>query len=117
MPDTLISRGRPLVSATPRPIVITIDGPAGTGKSSVARALARDYALSVVGNPLPGLAEPVSILRALVLSMRRPLGRPFSIWHVRRNSEMLVALLARKVLRLPIRTISVGPGRNQVVLR
>jgi cytidylate kinase len=34
-------RGRPLVIKTPRPIVITIDGPAGTGKSSVARALAR----------------------------------------------------------------------------
>lgn len=33
-------RGRPLVINTPRPIIITIDGPAGTGKSSVARALA-----------------------------------------------------------------------------
>ncbi|MFN0131961.1 MAG: (d)CMP kinase [Phycisphaerales bacterium] len=45
MPETLISRGRPLVCATPRPIVITIDGPAGTGKSSVARALARRLGL------------------------------------------------------------------------
>ncbi len=76
-----------------------------TTAAAVARALARDYALRVVGEPLPGLPEPLSILRALVLSLRRPLGRPFSIWHVRRNSEMLVALLARKVLRLPIRTI------------
>jgi cytidylate kinase len=33
-------RGRPLVIHTTRPIIITIDGPAGTGKSSVARALA-----------------------------------------------------------------------------
>src|SRR5437763_3161274 len=38
-------RGRPLVSKTPRPIVITIDGPAGTGKSSVARALAKRLGL------------------------------------------------------------------------
>ena len=37
---TRTSRGRPLVIHTTRPIVITIDGPAGTGKSSVARALA-----------------------------------------------------------------------------
>ena len=33
-------RGRPLVITTPRPIIIAIDGPAGTGKSSVARELA-----------------------------------------------------------------------------
>jgi cytidylate kinase len=38
--QTRASRGRPLVIHTTRPIVITIDGPAGTGKSSVARALA-----------------------------------------------------------------------------
>src|SRR5262245_49785432 len=38
-------RGRTLVIHTPRPIVITIDGPAGTGKSSVARALARRLGL------------------------------------------------------------------------
>ena len=38
-------RGRPLVINTPRPIIITIDGPAGTGKSSVARALAKRLGL------------------------------------------------------------------------
>lgn len=38
-------RGRPLVIHTSRPIIITIDGPAGTGKSSVARALARRLGL------------------------------------------------------------------------
>ena len=55
-PDTAISRSvlfRELRSADPRknvfrldqPIIITIDGPAGTGKSSVARALARRLGL------------------------------------------------------------------------
>jgi CMP/dCMP kinase len=38
-------RGRPLVIHTTRPIIIAIDGPAGTGKSSVARALARRLGL------------------------------------------------------------------------
>jgi cytidylate kinase len=38
-------RGRPLVITTPRPIIISIDGPAGTGKSSVARELARRLGL------------------------------------------------------------------------
>src|SRR3954463_4187473 len=35
----------PVVIHTTRPIIITIDGPAGTGKSSVARALARRLGL------------------------------------------------------------------------
>jgi CMP/dCMP kinase len=39
-PEERGGRGRPLVIQTSRPIVITIDGPAGTGKSSVARVLA-----------------------------------------------------------------------------
>ncbi len=41
----MIERGRPLVITTPRPIIIAIDGPAGTGKSSVARELARRLGL------------------------------------------------------------------------
>lgn len=40
-----MERGRPLVITTPRSIIITIDGPAGTGKSSVARELARRLGL------------------------------------------------------------------------
>lgn len=40
-----LQRGRPLVIRSTRPIVITIDGPAGTGKSSVARALAHRLGL------------------------------------------------------------------------
>jgi CMP/dCMP kinase len=41
MRERQVGAGRPLVtSTTPRPIIITIDGPAGTGKSSVARVLA-----------------------------------------------------------------------------
>src|SRR5262245_39158925 len=38
-------RNRPLVINTPRPIIVTIDGPAGTGKSSVARTLAKRLGL------------------------------------------------------------------------
>lgn len=42
---SLGGRGRPLVIQTSRAIVITIDGPAGTGKSSVARVLAKRLGL------------------------------------------------------------------------
>lgn len=44
-PGTQRRTGRPLVIQTSRPIVITIDGPAGTGKSSVARILAQRLGL------------------------------------------------------------------------
>lgn len=71
-------RGAPLVSTSTRPILITIDGPAGTGKSSVARALARrlglDFldtgamyraaALVVIERGLP-LADPDAVARAV----------------------------------------------------
>jgi CMP/dCMP kinase len=36
---------RPVAIQIPRPVIITIDGPAGTGKSSVARALAQRLGL------------------------------------------------------------------------
>ena len=36
------------------PVIITIDGPAGTGKSSVARALAKRLGQSVVADNRPG---------------------------------------------------------------
>jgi CMP/dCMP kinase len=42
---TIALQRRPLVIHTSRPIIITIDGPAGTGKSSVARALANRLGL------------------------------------------------------------------------
>lgn len=42
---TIPIRGRPLVIHTTRPIIIAIDGPAGTGKSSVARTLAKRLGL------------------------------------------------------------------------
>jgi|GEM_PF-471600 len=43
--NVLIDRWKLDVLATDRPIVITIDGPAGTGKSTVARALAKRLGL------------------------------------------------------------------------
>jgi cytidylate kinase len=43
--DTLVYRKGPLVARTQHPIVVTIDGPAGTGKSSVARSLAERLGL------------------------------------------------------------------------
>lgn len=63
------------------------------------------HRLWLVGKPLPDFRSAHSLLAALAASRRPPAGRPFRIWHVRRNVELQVAWLARDLLRLPIRIV------------
>jgi mannosyltransferase len=80
-----------------------------TGVSATIEALlsrqADHHRLWLVGTPLPGHPTAHSLRAALAASRRPPAGRPFRIWHVRRNAELQVACLARDVLRLPIRIV------------
>ena len=73
--------------------------------AGVLRAQVRRYDLALAGHPLPDCPAPVSLATARRLSRHPPKGRPFVIWHVRRNSEMRAAIWARDVLRLPIRIV------------
>lgn len=88
-----------------------------TGVSSTLRAVLQQhlgrYRSVLVGVGLPGLPEPITKRDALRLSRQRPAGRPFAIWHVRRNTEMQVAILARDVLRLPIRTVFTSAAKHR----
>ena len=66
----------------------------------------RDHKVLFCGNPLPAVrAKPVSVREALSRSRRSPSNRPFVIWHVRRNCEMFWSLVARDILKLPIKTV------------
>ncbi|MCB1382094.1 MAG: glycosyltransferase family 4 protein [Notoacmeibacter sp.] len=80
-----------------------------TGVSATAAAVAsqqaRDLPMRLVGEPLPGCPSPITPAQARHLSRRPPRGKPFSIWHVRRNNEMRAAIFARDVMRLPIRIV------------
>lgn len=80
-----------------------------TGVSATAAGVVRHqagrYDLVLAGHPLPGCPDPVTRAQALRLSRRPPPGRPFTLWHVRRNPEMRAALWARDVLRLPVRIV------------
>jgi mannosyltransferase len=51
--------------------------------------------------------------------LRRPVNRPFRIYHCRRNNEMLAGLLLRDVLRAPLRLIfnSAGQRRHKRLTR
>jgi mannosyltransferase len=88
-----------------------------TGVSSTAatviRQQHRDFDLRLVGYPLPGCPEPISLREARRLSRTAPEGRPHAIWHVRRNPEMRAALWSRDVLNLPIRIVFTSAAQRR----
>lgn len=73
--------------------------------ASVVRQHTHQYDMALVGQPLPGCPAPISKSQALALSKSASPGRPFAIWHVRRNTEMRAAIWARDVLRRPIKIV------------
>ena len=80
-----------------------------TGVSATAAGVVRQqagrYDMALCGVALPGCPDPVTRKAAIAASRRPPPGRAFTIWHVRRNTEMRAALWARDMLRLPIRIV------------
>ncbi|MEM8848525.1 MAG: glycosyltransferase family 4 protein [Pseudomonadota bacterium] len=91
-----------------------------TGVSATAARLiplqTARYDLAVAGHALPGGPVPISLR---VARRRMSAGRPFVIWHVRRNIEMRAALWTRDVLRRPIRIVftTAGIRRHSAVPR
>lgn len=103
---------------TPTPdLFVTNFNPRFTGVSATAAAVLAEQAKGMpavlVGHPLPGCPAPLGRRAALALARTAPEGRPFSIWHVRRNPEMQFALVARDVLRLPIRIVFTSAAQRR----
>ncbi|RMH43331.1 MAG: glycosyltransferase [Alphaproteobacteria bacterium] len=98
-------------------LVVTNLNPRFTGVSATAANVVRRQAalrpLVLAGYPLPGGPEPVSVRAARQACRVPPEGRPFAIWHVRRNPEMRAAIWARDVLRLPIRIVFTSAARRR----
>lgn len=98
-------------------LIVTNFNPRFTGVSATAAAVARAHAkgfdLVLAGHALPGLPAPVTARAAMALSRQKPRNHPFTIWHVRRNSEMQAALFARDVLRLPIRIVFTSAAQRR----
>ena len=88
-----------------------------TGVSATAAGVVRiqqgRYDMALAGVALPGCPAPISPAEARRLSRLPPNGRPFTIWHVRRNTEMRAALWARDVLRLPIRIVFTSAAQRR----
>jgi mannosyltransferase len=88
-----------------------------TGVSATAAAVTRRqldrFDLRLVGGPLPGCPEPISFRQAVAQSRTPPPGKPFHIWHVRRNPEMRAGIFARDVLRLPVRLVFTSSAQRR----
>ncbi len=81
--------------------------------ANVVRQQMRTHDLRLVGHPLPGCPDPISVHAARQQSHEPPSDKPFVIWHVRRNPEMRVAVWARDVLRLPIRIVFTSAAQRR----
>jgi len=65
---------------------------------------ARSLGIATLG---PGLPASLPSLRwwQLPALYRRPAGRPFRIWHARRNIEMIAGIVMRDILRMKLRLV------------
>lgn len=98
-------------------VYVTNFNPNFTGVSATAagvlRVQQRDMDAVLVGHRLPGCGTPMLRKAAIAASRKPPEGRPFAIWHVRRNPEMRVAIWARDVLRLPIKIVFTSAAQRR----
>jgi mannosyltransferase len=65
---------------------------------------ARTLGIATLGPGLPAGLPRLS-WRQLGGLLRRPRGRPFRIWHARRNIEMIAGVLLRDALRAPLKLV------------
>lgn len=87
-----------------------------TGVSATINALVpmqmAQWRLGYCGTTQSNGIVGLTVAEAIQVSRRPPQGRPFRIWHVRRDPEMMLGLWARDVLRLPIRLVFTSAAQH-----
>lgn len=73
---------------------------------------ARRHAIAVVGPGLPADLPRLAPTQLFAL-LRKPRGRPFRIWHARRNTEMVAGLILRHALRAPLRLVFTSAAQRR----
>lgn len=98
-------------------IFVTNFNPRFTGVSATTAAVFNvqksQLELALVGKPLESCPSPLNKRMAISLSRLKPADKPFNIWHVRRNSEMQLAIFARDILRLPIKIVFTSAAQRR----
>jgi mannosyltransferase len=97
------------MSAKDANLIVTDIHPRITGVGSTIRTLVPhihsiEPLTMVSSRSLPGIPS-VGILRAIKACLKPPDGRPFRIWHARRNKEMLLGLIVKYLLRGRVRLV------------
>lgn len=105
----------PLLSPDPEVIVFNLKQ-RYTGVSATINALvplqAQQWRLGFCGTRMSNGIDGMTLGQAIALSRKPPAGRPFRIWHVRRDPEMMAAIFARDVLRLPIKLVFTSAAQH-----
>ena len=87
-----------------------------TGVSATINALVplqtKQWRLGFCGTRMSNGIEGMTLGEAIALSRKPPAGRSFRIWHVRRDPEMMAAIFARDVLRLPIKLVFTSAAQH-----
>ena len=83
--------------------------------STIVQLIPRQAETLSIATIGPGLPDGLPRIRqATFLGLwRRPPGRPFRIWHARRNNEMIAGLLLRHLLRMPLRLVFTSAAQRR----
>lgn len=104
-----------LLSTDPEVIVFNLKQ-RYTGVSATINALvplqAQQWRLGFCGTRMSNGIDGMALGQAMALSRQPPSGRAFRIWHVRRDPEMMAAIFARDVLRLPIKLVFTSAAQH-----
>ena len=98
-------------------VLVTNFNPRFTGVSATTAAVLNvqknQISAALVGKSLYGCPAPLSKSQAITFSRLKPHNKPFSIWHVRRNTEMQLALFVKNVLRYPIKIVFTSAAQRR----
>jgi mannosyltransferase len=111
----LMNHLNPVLNDDPEVIVFNLKQ-RYTGVSATINALvplqAQQWKLGFCGTRMSNGIDGMTLRQAIELSRKPPSGRPFRIWHVRRDPEMMAAIFARDVLRLPIKLVFTSAAQH-----
>ena len=107
-----------VMSLSPNPEVIVFNlKERYTGVSATVNALVplqmEQWPLGYCGTTLSNGVRGMTLREATRLSRHPPPDRPFRIWHVRRDHEMMAGLWARDLLKLPIRLVFTSAAQHR----
>lgn len=75
--------------------------------------MAKSLPIASMGPDVLPPAVPRLPYRALLSFWARPEGRPFRIWHARRNTEMLAGLVLRDALRMKLKLVFTSAAQRE----